>query len=294
MSALLRGADGEAVEKAPKPSAGKGAGSQARKRQGGAGQQVSQSSGAMASTAGSAAGQAPHQRQVPAQRGNEAPPNIRELTIQVAQLGLSAMSSIRTLQAISIETVMIDRQLKYTDDSAQTEVNLVDVIKKTTKNHFDALQAMDTEKERQALGPPFPHVWLEMLAWLEAKYADVKAPEQSQGSDTYDPIPDITAIRKYLELIRTAPREVRLRMVTDDIRHCRIAKTYKKVQVKLEVALSNYPTQTTTDAWTAVKRLLIALGATPKQGAAPRGNSERVVSRLLSELGRVRADDWDW
>eukprot|EP00929_Paragymnodinium_shiwhaense_P116032 TRINITY_DN85278_c0_g1_i1.p2 TRINITY_DN85278_c0_g1~~TRINITY_DN85278_c0_g1_i1.p2 ORF type:complete len:282 (+),score=69.81 TRINITY_DN85278_c0_g1_i1:110-955(+) len=281
MSSLLRGEDGQAAPKTPKPSAsGKGKGD--RKRGGNAvspAAPAAPSQAAQGSTAGSAAAQA----------------SVKELSIQVAQLGLSAMSSVRTLQAICIETLMIDRQLKYTvsRDNEEVEVCLVDKIKQTTKAHYDALQHMDQDKDHQALGPPLPHVWMELVQWVAGKYSDVNVEEQHQG-EGYNPGKDVKAVRSYLSLVESAPQKARLLMVTNDIKHCRIAKTYTKVQVKLEVSLDHHCTQTTLDCWTALKRLLKALGAQAKTGAAPRGNAERVVSRLLGELGRARTDDWEW
>eukprot|EP00929_Paragymnodinium_shiwhaense_P105935 TRINITY_DN70981_c0_g2_i1.p2 TRINITY_DN70981_c0_g2~~TRINITY_DN70981_c0_g2_i1.p2 ORF type:complete len:281 (-),score=76.70 TRINITY_DN70981_c0_g2_i1:470-1312(-) len=280
MSALLRSTEGQPAPKSAKKGSGKGGGAANKRKQE---QEPAAAAGSM-DVDGAAAGAAASRA-----RGFTSDSNVRGLALHVAQMGLSAMASVRALQAISIDTLLVDRAMAA--GTGDDKINMIDKLKQVTKAHYEALQAMETEAQRAQLGPPHEHVWIELVQWVMMKFKVVDPSKKESG---YSPGMDIKQLQAYTDEIKQMGPGKRTQVILQEVRHCRVAKTYNKQKAKVEAALAARVSATTLQTWQATRRLLQAVGAQHKLGQAPRGSSERQVSRILSTMGRNQAEDWAW
>eukprot|EP00929_Paragymnodinium_shiwhaense_P056006 TRINITY_DN28037_c0_g1_i5.p2 TRINITY_DN28037_c0_g1~~TRINITY_DN28037_c0_g1_i5.p2 ORF type:complete len:288 (-),score=96.98 TRINITY_DN28037_c0_g1_i5:382-1245(-) len=227
--------------------------------------------------------------------GGPAPPALpsdalQQIVAQIAQLGLANAAAQRSLAAVSMRTLLLDRELATPGEEKEM---LVDTLKHITKTHYETIQQYLKKEDKAELGPVHCHVWLETMAWLIRKFADITEPtEDSMDDSAYK---YIQTIRDYMAKLKQMEVSDRRDELTGYMRHCRVARTFLKTKVKYEIGIGYEITENQKKVVQAAITLLKMLGAEEKQGSAPRNNQERTLAKSLAQMtGKERKADWDW
>lgn len=137
---------------------------------------------------------------------------------------------------------------------------LVVALEKAGKQYAEWVVA---EGRAHGRGPPYLHVWAALVSFLRMS-------DLTPGTAK-------SVLQQYWEerVMKIGPTEL-----SDDVRHCRLRKTFKKTHKKFQLAVTRVELEA------AVQAAVGAHGGERKAGPPPRSELERAVQRWL-ETGKV-------
>ena len=197
---------------------------------------------------------------------------IKELMILVSKISLQNAQALRDLSSINLETFLAKSDLESVKRGKEAGQHYSEIVK-NNKEH--------------TMGPPFIHI---LLASLPALASDEKVGAKHREK-----------IKEYLKFSDSANLET----MCDHVKLFRISKTYRSDRVKIQFAFGGkivvykeeeqQAAAATSDAMAVeppdleslVKSIIMAMksvGMERKQGRAPAGELERLISKGLNML----------
>eukprot|EP00929_Paragymnodinium_shiwhaense_P103955 TRINITY_DN67831_c0_g1_i1.p2 TRINITY_DN67831_c0_g1~~TRINITY_DN67831_c0_g1_i1.p2 ORF type:complete len:221 (-),score=55.78 TRINITY_DN67831_c0_g1_i1:364-930(-) len=188
-------------------------------------------------------------------------------------MALTSSMLHRVQRGITIETRILPADTLY-----------VQLAKDATLAYSESAKALKDPKhkeDRDRLGPPFIHVWDSMVT------ATIKLLEEEQGLEAAaeDDQNSLKKMKEYQAKIASIDVDKRVEILCQEIKSCRISRTYDKETAKLEVSLK---AGTDSDKiWVQVMDVMIcSKGGKRKNGPAPQAPQERQLRAMLEALNQ--------
>eukprot|EP00929_Paragymnodinium_shiwhaense_P078015 TRINITY_DN40344_c0_g1_i1.p2 TRINITY_DN40344_c0_g1~~TRINITY_DN40344_c0_g1_i1.p2 ORF type:complete len:192 (+),score=58.41 TRINITY_DN40344_c0_g1_i1:291-866(+) len=187
--------------------------------------------------------------------------------------------------SITVDTLVAKRSTATKE--GEEAVLLADMTKEAGRTYHEEVTAVPKE-QRGRFGPPSAKVWEAMLKWF--MLAAVEKGEQKLSE----------AITKHVQEMQDLQPDKRVPFIATVVKQAKVARTFNKEQMKIEVAISNAKEAANAkEVWAEGLKLLCShYGAQRKTGPPPPSGAQRELVKklkdlhLLEEMDPTKRHDW--